>query len=202
MKKVSISLIVIIIVISVVGCKQSDVNNAITTLNKTPHEKAVDYIRANGVKSGTSIYLSYQDYFIEQYHTYFIVYNSETDSFSFEQYSSDEYYDIPPTSYEFVDVCVMVDLDNGEAKYYTNGECKGIATIDITSYTKEDYSFSDVEVFGKYESVNATTKKTFEVYVCTLVRRIGLYLSQNNANITVQDLGFISFTESESKPQD
>ncbi len=183
MKRVVPLLLVIFIVSFLVGCS-------------TPKEKVADYVKSNGMEFGSKVCLSYNDYFLDNYNTYFIVYDSNTDSFSFEYYSSNKYFETPPTSNYEVNNSVTIDLSNGKVKYYSyiNGNAyTGTATINIASYNKLNNSLSDVIIDGKYEQVYTTIEQAFEQSVFNTVTYIETFLSKENSNISVEEFGFTTF---------
>lgn len=160
------------------------------------NNKAVNYVKDNGVESGSEVCVAFQDYFLDNYNTYFIVYNPDSDSFTFECYTSDKYFETPPTSNIDVENSTTIDLSTGKAKYYSeiqNGAYTGTATINIETYSNSNKSLSDVTINGKYEQVYKTVEQTFENTVYNTVAYMDILLKKNGANVTVQDFGFTAF---------
>lgn len=182
MKKITHFLLMVLIVLSLTSCS-------------TPREKAINYVKANGTSSENEVYVAFQDYFLEKYNTYFIVYNNESDTFTFEYYSSNKYFDTPPTSNYDIYNSVTIDLSTGNAKYYSDNEYTGTAKIDIESYSKTNNKLSDVVICGEYEQVFGTVEVTFEQTAFNTVDYIDLLLSKSNAKVTVVDFGFTAFAE-------
>ena len=184
MKKVLSLLLAALFIVSLVGC--------------SPKNKAINYVKGNGVESGNKVCVAFQDYFLEKYYTYFIVYNSKSDSFTFEYYSADKYFEKPPTSNYDVENSVTIDLSTGKTKYYSaiqDGAYTGTATIDIESYSQSNDSLSNVVINGKHEQVYNTIEKAFEQSVYNTVAYIDQFLSKNKAKVTVKDFGFTAFRD-------
>ena len=149
-----------------------------------------------GTEYDSGFCVAFQDYFLDDYDTYFIVYNTTTDSFSLEYYSSDRYFEIPPKFSE-TNKAVKINLLNGEAKYYSDGEKNtytGTATIDVATYNAKNNKLQNVVIDGsEYKQVTDIVAQTFKTSVQNTITRINLCLSQNQANISVVDLGFSDF---------
>lgn len=171
-------------------------NNGITNIEKTSKEKAIDYVKSNGTEYESGFCVSFQDYFLDNYNTYFIVYNTTTDSFSLEYYSSNRYFDIPPKFSE-TDNAVKINLLNGEAKYYSGGERNtytGTALIDIATYNSQNNMLQNVVINGsEYKIVTDIVAETFEQSVQNTITFINIYLSEKQADISIVDLGFVNF---------
>ena len=182
MKRLVSLLLVMFMVLSFAACSSKN--------------KAANYVKNNGVEFGSEVCVAFQDYFLDNYNTYFIVYNSESDSFTFEYYSSDKYFETPPTSNSEVKNSTTIDLLTGKAKYYSeirDGAYTGTATIDIETFSNSNKSLSDITINGKYEQVYNTVEQTFENTVYNTVAYMDILLKKNNANVTVKDFGFTAF---------
>lgn len=183
------------------GCNNSSTkdgsgNNGITSVQKKSNEKVIEYIKTNGTEYESGFCVSFQDYFLDDYNTYFIVYNTATDSFSLEYYSSDRYFDVPPKFGE-TNNAVKINLFNGEAKYYSDGEgtiYTGTALIDMATYNANNNKLQNVVIDGsEYKQITDIVAETFEKSVQNTITYINLFLSEKQANISVADLGFSDF---------
>lgn len=183
MKKVIAVLLVLTLIFSMVSCSLLE-------------DKAVRYVKRNGVEHGSKIYVTFEDYFLETYTTYFIIYDSKADAFSFESYAADRYFEIPPTSNQGVDHYVKINLATGRSDYYSKTDSStytGTATIDIGAYGESNKALSNVVINGKYDQVKGIIEQTFENYVYNTVAWINLSLTKSKANVTVRHFGFESY---------
>lgn len=202
MKKIVLFILVLAtLCMCFVGCNNpaakndSDKNN---NIEKTSKEKAIDYIKNNGTEYESGFCVSFQDYFLDDYNTYFIVYNTENGSFRLEYYSSDRYFDVPPKFSE-TSKAVTINLSNGEAKYYSKSDKNtytGTASIDIATYSSSNNTLQNVVINGsEHKQITDIVAETFEKSVQNTVTYINLLLSQANADISVVDLGFSGFSK-------
>ena len=205
MKKVILFVLVfVILTMCLAGCNETSTKNNsneidnITSAEKTSKEKAINYIINNGREYESGFFVSFQDYFLDDYNTYFIVYNIESDSFRIEYYSSDRYFDIPP-KFDETNQAVTINLSNGEAKYYWNRETNiytGTASIDILTYSKNNTALQHVVINGsEYKPIINNITETFGKMVQNTITYVNLLLVKANADISVIDLGFVAFSK-------
>lgn len=191
MKKIILYILILAtLVMCFAGC------NNTSKKDMTPKGKSVDYIKSNGTEYESGFCVSFQDYFLDNYNTYFIVYNTTTDSFSLEYYSSNRYFDVPPKFSE-TNNAVKINLLNGEAKYYSDGERNtytGTASIDVATYNSKNNKLQNIVIYGsEYKQVTDIVAETFKISVQNTITHINLFLSEKQADISVVDLGFLSF---------
>ena len=199
MKKLISVLLTVLTVISLSGCAQINSavdyvkRNGVNMLNKN---KAADYVKENGVNIENKTCVAFHEYFLDEYHTYFIVYNNDSDTFSFEYYTADKYFETPPTTNSDIHHYTKIDLSSGRAKYYSkiqDAVYTGTATIDKGTYNGTNNSLSNVTISGKYQMVYSTIEQTFANTVYITIIKVQLFLDENKANITLKDFGFVSF---------
>lgn len=182
MKKLTSLLLSILLVISLSGC--------------SPTNKPADYVKENGVNVGNMAYVAFHEFNFDEYHTYFIVYDSVSDTFSFEYYTADKYFETPPTTNGEIHHYTKIDLSTGKAKYYSkiqNGAYTGNASIDKETYSGTNKSLSNVTISGKHQMVYNTIEQTFVNTVYITIIKIHLFLDESKANVTLKDFGFASF---------